>query len=155
MSHSCSSPKMADFSRIKRPSTNLSLAFEKSGAKGSIDRLEINISTKVEDTKRKAQGRERLTSEEIQALNDYSRREINLAFNEAKENIITQVKIKASDSPEETVVKIEISEEVTGFVQKMTKIVIEAIEVIISAAITEIGRKIKSVFSGLWSWITG
>jgi len=149
---------MTDFSGVPSPSANLSRVLQEGGAKASIDGLESDLITKVEDIKRKVEGREKLTPDEIQALNEYNRRKISATFDDAKRSVIEQTEIKPSDDIEEQSAKIGIVEEVTGFIQKLAEFIIEKIGAIISAiwnTIVTIGHKIKSFFTGLWNWIAG
>ena len=149
---------MTDFSSAPaRPSTNLRRVLREGSAKASIDRLESNLVANVEDIKRKVRGREKLTSGEIQALNEYNKRQISAAFDEAKESVIEQTEIKPSDDSDEQSAKVGIVDEVTDFIQNLAVFIIEKIRAIISAfwnAVAAIGQKIKSFFTGLWSWMT-
>ena len=142
---------MTDFSSAPRPSASLSRVLREGRAKASIDRLGSNL---VANVKRKVRGREKLTSEEIQALNEYNECQISAAIDEAKERVIEQTKIKSSDDIEEQSTKVEIADEVTDFIQNLAAFIIEKIRAIISASWNAIAA-IGQFFADLWSWMTG
>lgn len=147
---------MTDFSSVTRPSSNLSRVFRTGGAKSSIVGLESNVTSNIEAIKAKVRGRQKLTPEEIQILNGQNRRAITKAFDEAKESCIEQSEIKMGDDSEVVSVKLGIVEEVTDFVRELATFIIDTIKEIVSAiwnTIVEIGRKVKSVFTALWSWL--
>ena len=143
---------MTDFSSVRNPSGNLSHVLRKGGPKASIDDLESNL---IAEIKRKARGRERLTSKERQLLNRYNSCQISTAFDEAKEKVIEETQIELWDDAE---VKTELVEEVAGFTETLAEFTIEKVAEITSElrnTVTDIGRGIGSFFTNMWSWITG
>lgn len=145
---------MTYFSSFERPSANLSRVLQ-DRAKTRFERLESEI---LDDIKRKVRGGEKLTNEERRRLNERNARKISEAFDGACETVIKQTKVKSDDSVAEIRAKAGIAEEVTGFIQKMSKFITDKVTSIVSSigyTISMIGQEIKSLFKDLWSYITG
>ena len=125
---------------------------QKDGPRASIDGLEGNL---IAEIRRKARGREKLTSKERQLLNRYHRHQISTAFDDAKEEVIKEAEIELRDDAE---VKAQVVEEVTDFTQTLAEFTIEKIAAITSEirnTVSEIGKGVRSFFRNMWSWITG
>ena len=109
----------------------------------------------IAEIRRKARGREKLTSKERQLLNRYHRHQISTAFDDAKEEVIKEAEIELWDDAE---VKAQVVDEVTDFTQTLAEFTIEKITAITSEirnTVSEIGKGVRSFFRNMWSWITG
>ena len=139
-----------------KPSKPLRQVLQKGTLKERLDRLKNDIPSQLA---RVTQEKRKLRAEEIRHYaNGEVTEMIGVTFDEAKVELIQDTDIKESDSPEEVYVKYAAADEATDFIQKLTTFVIEKIVAIIAAVwntVVEIGRKVASFFTDLWSWIVG
>ena len=146
---------MADSSDAPEPSENLRPVLQKSTLREHFDSLIKGILSRIA---RVTKGNAKLSVDEIRFVNGEVSEMIGVTFDMFKSELIQDTDIKESDSPEEVYVKSAAADEAADFIQKLTTFVIEKIIAIIAAVwntVVEIGRKIASFFTDLWSWVVG